>query len=90
MGMLLVTAELKTTGQNYDKFYEAIKSNSTGWWHYLEHIWIVETYLSADAFAKALFPFMTKSDYLLVIRLQKEYQGWLPDEAWKWLAERNY
>jgi hypothetical protein len=90
MAVLLVTYEFKTPNKEYGPFYEAVKKNSEGWWHYIDHVWIVNTTMSADQFAKALYPHITKSDSLLVVRLRREHQGWLPEEAWKWLNEREY
>ena len=90
MAVLLVTYEHKTPGKDFGPFYEAIKKNSNGWWHYLDQVWIVNTPKSADEFSKLLYAHITKADSLLVVRLRREYQGWLPEEAWKWLNEREY
>lgn len=90
MALLLVTYEHKSAGRDYTPFFEAIKTNANGWWHYLESVWIVNTDLSADAFAKKLFPHMTKSDRLLVVRVTREHQGWLTEDAWNWLNAASY
>lgn len=90
MPVLLVAYELKTPGKDYRPFYEALKGNCKTWSHYLDSVWIVNTRMSADSFAKALYPLMTTQDSLLVIRLAREYQGWLPKEAWDWLNVQEY
>jgi hypothetical protein len=90
MAVLLITYELKTVGKDYTTFFEQIKKNSDGWWHYLEGSWMSNTRMSAEGFAKSLFPYMTQSDYLLVIKVDKEFQGWLPNEAWDWLNQRTF
>ena len=82
--VLLVAHQLQTPLKDYKKFYEAIEKNAARWWHYLDNVWIVATSDNVDTFAKKLYPHMTQSDYLLVIRLAKEYQGWLPEDAWEW------
>ncbi len=60
------------------------------WWHYFETVWIIESNTTADAFAKSLYPFIENTDHLLVVRLAKEHQGWLPGDAWTWLNGRTY
>ncbi len=90
MAVLLVAYELKTAGQDYTPFYETIQKTADGWCHYIDNVWIVNTYLTAHQFAEKLYPHMTKEDFLLVTRLSRDYQGWLPKDAWDWLNARNY
>lgn len=90
MRLLLVTYVLNNPNKDYATFFDAINSNSSNWWHFLDHTWIVRTDKTADAFAKALYPTIVKNDLLLVIKISKEYQGWLPEEAWKWLNEQLF
>jgi hypothetical protein len=90
VAILLVAHELTTEGKDYADFYKTLKEAANGWWHYFDNIWIVNTGLSADQFAKKLYPHMTKADRLLVVKLTKDKQGWLPPDAWEWLNERSY
>ena len=87
MAVLLITYELKTAGKDYSKFFETIKSVGD-WWHYLDVVWLVDTVKSADEVAKALYPHFTKDDRLLVIKLARDHQGWLPQAAWEWINQR--
>jgi hypothetical protein len=90
VSVLLINYELKDSSKNYAAFFDAIQNSANEWWHFLDHTWIVTTDLSADQFAKRLYPHMLNTDSLLVVRLQKEYQGWLVQEAWEWLNEKQY
>jgi len=90
VSVLLVSYALRNNTKDYSPLYDAIKNHTGLWFHYFENIWIIESTLTADAFAKSLYPFIETTDHLLVIRLQKEYQGWLPKEAWEWLNNRQY
>ena len=90
MSLLLITYEHKTEGKDYTSFFEEIKKNSNGWWHYLDKTWVSNTTLSADAFARKLFPYITQKDRLMIFKLQEDYQGWLPEEAWKWFDDKNF
>jgi hypothetical protein len=31
---------------------------------------------------------MDANDYLLVVRVTRPYQGWLPKDAWEWVNSR--
>lgn len=90
MPVLLITYALNTPGKDYNPLYNAIKGKSYNWWHYLDHTWIVSTKDPADDFAKQLYPFLTKLDRLLVVKITREHQGWLPNEAWEWLNKLPY
>lgn len=90
MSVLLITYAKKNFLKDYSPLYEAIKSNSVAWWHYLDDVWIVNSNVSADEFAKRLLPHITTDDRLLVTQLTGIHQGWLPPDAWKWLNEQNY
>ena len=89
--VLLVTYDLNKPGQDYSDLYKAIKDSSTnGWWHYLDSTWLIDTNLSTSQVAEQLKGKIDKNDSLLVIRVCKDYQGWLSEEAWQWLQERLF
>jgi len=88
--VLIINFALKNQSKNYSPFFEAIKSCGA-WWHFLDSTWIVSTQYSADKVSNHLQQFIdTSTDYLLVARLQKEYEGWLPQDAWNWLNNKQY
>jgi hypothetical protein len=90
MSVLLITHELKTKDKDYEPFYNALKTNCSYWWHFLDVTWIVDTPLTAHQYANLLYPHITNEDRLLVVKITKEHQGWLPKDAWDWLASRIY
>jgi hypothetical protein len=90
MAVHLVTFALHEPGADPSKLLVAIKENANGWCHYIPNAVLVNTEDSADTFAKKLYPYFTKNDYLLVVRVEGEHQGWFPQEAWDWLNERSY
>lgn len=90
MAILLITYEHKTLFKDYTPFFNAIQGNCKRWCHYLDRVWMVDTTISADAYSRLLFPHMTQDDRLLIVKLSGEYQGWLTDEAWKWLNQSNF
>lgn len=87
--ILLITYDLNKPGQDYTALYKEIKKAGT-WWHHLDSTWIISTNLSPNEWQKRLMKHIDKNDNLLVIEVCKNYQGWLPEKAWKWLHERNF
>ena len=83
-----INYDLKRPGQNYEALHEAIKSCGA-WWHFLDSTWLVDTNLSAKSVWDRLAPHVDKNDFVLVIGVTREYQGWLPQEAWDWLNSRS-
>lgn len=82
-----INYDLKQPGRNYEKLYEAIKSCGA-WWHYLESTWLVDTSLDATAVWERLAPLVDKNDFVLVMGVTRDYQGWLPKDAWDWVNSR--
>lgn len=80
----LITYDLRQPGRDYTSMYEAIKKGRT-WWHYLESVWIIITSESPEQIWNTLSNNMDKNDYLLVIEVRDNVQGWLPKDAWDWI-----
>lgn len=83
-----INYDLKKPGRDYTGLYEAIKSCGT-WWHYLGSTWLVDTTLDANGIWKRLAPYFDRNDLALVIGVTRDYQGWLPKEAWEWIDSRR-
>lgn len=90
MSILLITYALNNQYRDYAPFFDAIKSNCNYWWHYLDTTWIVSTSHSANEYAQFLYPYMETTDRLLVVKITRDYQGWLPTDAWDWLNNKEY
>ena len=88
--VLIITCALNNKFKDYTPFFDAIKNNSRGWWHFMESTWIVDGVHSAHDFAQFLYPHIENTDYFFVAKLQKEHQGWLPKAAWDWLNGKLY
>jgi hypothetical protein len=82
-----VNYDLRAPGRDYGGLYRAIKGCGD-WWHYLGSTWLVDSPLTADAIWEMLAPHIDKNDYVLVIGVSRDHQGWLPEEAWKWIRTR--
>jgi hypothetical protein len=83
--IFLVSYDLKKPGQDYTGVYEAIKSAS-GWWHYLESTWIIQTNRPLEFWADKIKSHMDANDRLIIVDItNSEYNGWLPAKAWEWI-----
>lgn len=77
---------LKVPLHNYGPLYEAIKQ-SPKWWHFLETTWLVYTSESSEQIMNRLTPHIVSGDFLLIIEVRKNSNGWLPKEAWEWINQ---
>jgi hypothetical protein len=82
-----VNYDLKAPGRDYAGLYDAIKSCGT-WWHYLGSTWLIDTALTVGGVWERLAPHIDNNDYVLVIAVGHDKQGWLPEKAWTWINAR--
>lgn len=87
--VLLVTYDLNKPGKDYSSLYKVLKSGGT-WWHHLDSTWLIETSEQPVVWYNKISSHVDANDNILIIQVQKNYQGWLPEEAWKWIRERNF
>lgn len=83
-----VNYDLKSPGQDYKALHEAIKSCGV-WWHYLGSTWLVDTNLDASGVYEKISPYIDGNDWVLVIAVTSDYEGWLPKKAWDWIKSRT-
>ncbi len=86
MSAFLVTYDLRQPGRDYADLYDAIKRGRT-WWHFLESVWLLDTPESADDIWKSVRGCIDENDFLLVIEVRDNVQGWLPQDAWRWIHQ---
>lgn len=83
MSVYIVTYQLRKK-KNYVGLFEQLEA-SPAWWHYLDSTWLVATQEDANQLCDRLAPHLDKEDSILVIQAGTEMQGWLPEDAWKWI-----
>lgn len=86
MTVYCVSYDLNKTGQNYSALHEELKKSSS-WWHHLDSTWLIYTAETAEQLSARLLKHLDKNDRLLVIKVVRAYQGWLNEEAWKWIND---
>lgn len=79
-----INYDLKQPGRDYTGLFDAIKQSSK-WWHYLDSTWIVQTTEGANEVYQRLRAHIDDNDFLLVIEVRDNSQGWLPKDAWDWI-----
>lgn len=79
-----INYDLKAPNRNYEPLYEEIKK-SPRWWHFLESTWLIITEETAPEVWDRLAKKIDNNDFMLIIEVRDNVQGWLPKEAWDWI-----
>jgi len=85
--ILLITYDKKNFLKNYDSFYNTIKT-ANSWWHHLNNTWLIKTDEDPTYWYNLLAPHILANDRLLIIEVKPNYQGWLNEDAWKWINDQ--
>ena len=90
MAVYLVAVQLRRPNADYGPVIGMIKNVGIAWMYYIPHVVLIQSHETAAAINLKILKFITKEDYILVIQVTKQYQGWLPKEAWDWLNTAGY
>lgn len=91
MAAYMITYDLNSEGQNYDKVIEAIKEASTGaWCSYWKSSYLIKSNLTVQQVSDKITPYVDSNDSLIVIEVKKNYQGWLTEKQWKYIRENIF
>lgn len=85
----LIGYDLNKSGKDYEGLYDAIKSYGT-WCHPLDSTWLIETNSSESDISAVLKAHVDDNDALLIIKVTKNYIGWLTTDIWDWMKARTY
>ena len=85
MKVYIVSYELRKK-KIYTGLFEQLKA-SPGWCHYLGPTWLIATEENAKQLYNRLKPHLDQEDSILVIQAGTEMEGWLPEDAWKWIHQ---
>jgi hypothetical protein len=84
MTVYCVSYDLNKPGKKYEDLYKELK-NSSDWWHYLDSTWLIYTQESASQLSDRIKRHLDDNDTLIVIRVTRDYAGWLTQDAWDWI-----
>lgn len=74
------------------KLAETIQATPTlGWWHYMDYTWLIKTSETATDLYNRLHTCFSNNDSLVIAQITRfaQMQGWLPQEAWKWITDQQ-
>lgn len=77
-----VILDLKSTRDYSGLIAELSKST---WWHYPESAWLIKTEENPDQIWSRIQNYIDQKDFILIIEVRNNCQGWLPKEAWDWI-----
>jgi len=82
----VVSCDLTQPLDKYAPFFNEL-GRSYKWWHYLTATWIVLRYETLVEFGQKLRPLIFHTDRLLIMPAKGPADGWLAQDAWKWIQE---
>lgn len=85
MKVYCVSYDLKGQSRDYSSLVAALKSAGK-WWHFLESTWLIGTEETPEQLWKRIHTTIEKRDFLIIIEVRKNANGWLPKEAWDWIS----
>lgn len=84
--LYVVSYDLRKPGKDYKGLSEELQ-RSPRWWHYLESTWLIASSENASQLYNHLASHLDGGDSILIIQAGNNIQGWLPEEAWKWIKQ---
>ncbi|WP_298234080.1 hypothetical protein [uncultured Azohydromonas sp.] len=87
MPVYCVSYDLTQLGRDYASLHDELK-RSGAWWHHLGTTWLVHTSEAAEQLSTRLRRSLDDNDSLLVIKVGRDYAGWLPQKAWDWIEKQ--
>lgn len=90
MAAYMITYDLNSEGQKYDKVIQAIKDASISWCTYWKSSYLIKSSLSANQIADKITPYLDSNDRMIVVEATKNYQGWLGEKQWEFNRENIF
>lgn len=83
----IISYDLNKSGQDYNRLYNAIKSCSTSWCHYLDSTWLIDSSYSTSTIQETIRKCTDNNDLFVIMEVTRNYSGWLPQKAWDWIHQ---
>src|SRR5712692_9182087 len=81
--LLIIAFALRNPLKDYSEFFVLLRGSALNWWHYIEQVCVVTTYLDETSLTLRLAPPIEPTDSLLVSRVFSYcMNGWLPADSW--------
>jgi len=89
MPIYAISYDLNSPGQKYHRVKEAIESCGDSI-KPMESFWLVDSNLTYSQISEKVRLVHDANDRHLVMRMSREYQGWLTQDAWDWINQRQH
>ncbi|WP_422698948.1 hypothetical protein ACOX9P_09560 [Enterococcus durans] len=87
----LITYDLNTPGQKYDKIIELIKGDlSSAWCKYLESAFLITSNYTPQQILEKLKPHLDVNDRMIIIEVVNNKSGLLTTKQWNWINENIF
>lgn len=90
MAAYMITYDLNSKGQNYDKVIKAIKDSSLSWCTFWKSSYLIKSSLTANQVSDKITPHLDSNDRLIIVEVKNNYQGWLTEDDWKFIRENIF
>jgi len=86
MSAIMVSYDLNSPGQKYEKLYEKLRAFGT-YAKVVNSTWIVSGYgLTPQSVYDTLRPILDDNDHIFTVDITNDpKQGWLPQDVWDWI-----
>ena len=81
-----VSYEIDEENQDYDDLAEAIEAYD-GYCHVFGNQWFLCSDASAEEVHEDLVQHLYEGDFVLVMEMDENYSGWMPEKVVDWLEE---
>lgn len=89
MPIYAISYDLNSPGQKYQRVKDAIEGCGD-WIKPMESFYLVDSNLTHAQISEKIRHAHDANDNHLVTRFSSQYQGWLSQEVWNWLNQRQH
>lgn len=86
----MITYDLNAKGQKYKEVNDAIKNSANAYCKYWTSTYLIRSSLSPSQIVNNVKPHLDNNDSLIVIEVNKNYQGWLETEKREFIRDNIF
>lgn len=90
MAAYMITYDLNSEGQNYEKVIQSIKDSADAWCSYWKSSYLIKSNLTVQQVSDNITQYLDGNDRLIVIEVKDNYQGWLSKKQWEFIKENIF
>ena len=90
MAAYMITYDLNSEGQNYEKVIQSIKDSSNAWCSYWKSSYLIKSNLTVQQVSDNITQYLDGNDRFIIIEVKDNYQGWLSKKQWEFIKENIF